>query len=53
MAENPDDLICGVERDIVERFLLLVRDKYQQVDKANYFLELNLGASGINVAITH
>lgn len=53
MPNEPTDLICGVERDIIERFLTLVRDKYPRVDEANYFLELNLGTSGINVAISN
>jgi hypothetical protein len=53
MPGVPDDRICGVERDIIEAFLVLVRDKYAAVDKANYFLEINVGSSGINVAITN
>jgi len=53
MEHSDLDLICGIERDIVERFLLLVKDKYRLADEANYFLELNLGASGINIAITN
>lgn len=45
--------IMGVEHSIIEEFFRLVKDKYPLVDKANYFLELNLGVSGINVAITN
>lgn len=51
--ENNPDLIAGVEWDIIEKFLFLIRDKYPLADKANYFLELNLGQSGINIAITN
>jgi hypothetical protein len=45
--------IMGVEHSIIEEFFKLVKEKYPLVDKANYFLELNLGVSGINVAITN
>ncbi len=53
MQNDEAEQICGVDRDILERFLILVRDKYPQVDRANFFLELNLGTSGINVGITN
>lgn len=46
-------LICGVEIEFVEKFLLLIRDRYPLADKANYFLELNARTSGINIAIAN
>ncbi len=45
--------ILGVEREIVEEFLQLLRDKYPIVDEANHFIEHNVATSGINVAITN
>ena len=53
MSDQIPDKICGIERDIIERFLTLIQEKFHQVDEANYFLELNLGQSGINIAITN
>jgi len=47
------DLICGVERDIVEDFFTLIKIAYPLADKANYFLELETGISGINIGITN
>lgn len=47
-----EENILGVERDIIIKFLELIRDKYPSVDKANYFLERS-GISGINIAIVN
>ena len=47
------ELICGVERDIIEDFFALVKIAYPLVDKANYFLEIETGISGINIGITN
>ncbi len=33
------DTICGVDRDVVERFLVLVRDNYPKADAAAFFME--------------
>ena len=41
-ATNPD-LICGVERALIESFLLLVRDNYKRADMAAFFLEQKSG----------
>ena len=52
----PDDfqsMFPGVEPDILERFLILLRDKFPAVDEANNFLELKTGISGISIAITN
>lgn len=53
LAAPDPDKIYGIERDVVERFLRLVRDKYHKADEANFFLELNLGISGLTVAVTN
>lgn len=55
MPTGPDDpsTICGIDRDIIDKALRLIRDKYPLVDKANYFLETNVRTSGINIAITN
>jgi hypothetical protein len=52
MPDN-QDMILGVDRDIVEQFLALILEKYPKVDEANYFIEHNVHTSGINVAITN
>lgn len=36
-------LICGIDVDLVERFLVLIRDHYKKVDKATFFLEHRTG----------
>lgn len=41
------DLICGVDRYVIERFLVLIRDNYRQADKATYFLEEQAGISNV------
>ena len=38
---------------IVTDILKLFTDLYPLIDKANYFLELHAGASGINVGVTN
>ncbi len=45
--------ICGVDREVLEEFLKVLKDCYPQADKANYFLEINEGESGIGIAITN
>lgn len=45
-------LIMGIDREIIERFLDLIKEKYPIVDKANYFLERQ-GASGINITMAN
>lgn len=45
--------ILGVDRDLLEQFLQLIVEKNPQVDKANYFLEIQAHVSGINVGITN
>ena len=47
------DLIAGVEKEIIEKFLEVIGEKYPLVDKANYFLERQVGVSGINIAIAN
>ena len=39
------DEILGVDRDLVERFLILFRDNYREVDLATVFLEQSEGIS--------
>jgi hypothetical protein len=48
-----NDQICGVDRDIIEKFLTLIKERYQAADEANYFLEEQVGVSSINTAITN
>jgi hypothetical protein len=48
-----DDTILGVERDILEKALLIFRDRYHLATQANLVLELYAGTSGINVSITN
>lgn len=47
MSDLPENLICGVDRSLVERFLLMIRDNYQKADKAAYFLEQRAGISRV------
>ena len=53
MGGNSTDLIMGVEREIVEKFFRLIKEKYPLVDKANYFIERNGGVSGINIGMAN
>ena len=48
-----EEKILGIDQDILIKFLELIRDKYPLADKANYFLETELGESGINIATTN
>jgi hypothetical protein len=40
---NAADLICGVDRALVESFLILVKDYYKRADMATFFLEQKSG----------
>jgi len=40
---SPSELICGVERSLVEAFLTLIKDNYKKADKATFFLEQRTG----------
>jgi hypothetical protein len=42
------ELVMGVERQLLEQFLSLIRDCYDKVDKATFFLEMRTGK--INVS---
>ena len=54
MAEEQKEcLILGIDKEIIEKFLILVRDKFHLVDKANYFLESNTNISGSNIAMAN
>jgi hypothetical protein len=52
MATNINTVL-GVERDILEKALLILRDRYHLATEANLVLELYAGTSGINVSITN
>jgi hypothetical protein len=47
MQDLPGRLICGVDRLIVERFLVMIRDNYRKADKAAYLLEQRAGISKV------
>jgi hypothetical protein len=51
--ESNQELVCGVERDVIENFLELIKASYSLIDDANHFLEINTGVSGINITITN
>ncbi len=51
--QSDSDLIYGIERQILEDFLTLIKIAYPLVDEANYFLEIETEISGINIAITN
>lgn len=42
------DTILGVEKELVEKYLILVKENYRKADKATYFLERKTGISNIN-----
>ncbi len=46
-APSAADLICGVDRVVVERFLVLVRDNYKKADEATFFLEQRSGVMNV------
>jgi hypothetical protein len=52
MESIPTDKILGIEIDIIEDFLKLIKIMFPLADMANFYLERN-GISGINVAITN
>jgi hypothetical protein len=53
MPSSGEPLICGVSVEIIERYLQVVKQLYPAVDKANFFLELHTGISGINIGVTN
>jgi len=40
---EPRTLVCGVDKELVEQFLDLIRNYYKKADKATFFLELRTG----------
>jgi len=42
-APAPYAQICGVDQNLIEQFLLLIRDNYGAADKATFFLEQRTG----------
>lgn len=42
-SERSSDLVCGVEKSLVERFLLLIRENYKKADRATFYLEQRTG----------
>ncbi len=42
-APDSKDLICGVDRKLIEEFLLLIQNNYKEADKATFFLEQRTG----------
>jgi hypothetical protein len=42
-----DELICGVNKALIEKFLILIRENYRKADKATFFLELRAGVSNV------
>lgn len=48
-----EEKFLGVEKTLLEEFLVLLRDKYKIADAANYFLESRAGISGSNVAVAN
>lgn len=47
---EPDEpgLVCGVDRQLVEEFLTLIRDNYRQADQATAFLEHRARVSNVH-----
>lgn len=39
--------VCGADRELVERFLLLIRNNYGKVDEARFFLEQKTGVASV------
>ncbi|MCP4681071.1 MAG: hypothetical protein GY864_01895 [Desulfobacterales bacterium] len=52
-SNNTTDKILGIDREIIEKFLFMMKVKYPLVDYANYFLESRTGASGVNIAMAN
>jgi vacuolar-type H+-ATPase subunit E/Vma4 len=44
--------ILNVDQKLIEEFLVLIRDRFPTIDKANYYLE-RTGVSGLNIAVTN
>lgn len=42
------DTVCGVDRGLLERFLILIRDRYPLVERASFFLETREGLSNVS-----
>lgn len=42
------EFVCGVERDVLEKFLTLIRDKFPAAVEAGFFLETVVGVSNIS-----
>jgi hypothetical protein len=50
--QRQHDLILGVDRSLIEKFLLLVRENYKKADQASFFLEHHAGVNNI-IAVAH
>lgn len=48
-----ENKVLGVEWDLLEKFLCLIRDHYHIVDKANFFLERHSRYSGTNIGMSN
>jgi hypothetical protein len=45
LARKDTAIICGVDRGLVEQFLVMVRDNYPKADRSSFFLEEVAGTS--------
>lgn len=48
METEEPDLVCGVDRQLVEEFLFLIRDNYRKADQATAFLEHRARVSNVH-----
>lgn len=51
--DSNEPCFLGVDQQVLEEFLVLVRDNYELADQAYFFLEHHVGVSGTNVSITN
>lgn len=46
-AQNTEDYICGIRKEIVEKALILIRDNYRKADESCFFLEERAGINNV------
>lgn len=51
--DESEDVLNGIDREVLNRALKLIRDRYGSAEKSVFFLEINAGVSAINSGIAN
>lgn len=53
MNSEQQNQLYGIDRDIFDRFMFLIKDRYTLVDEAVFLIENTVGTSGLSVGLTN